>query len=235
MQIASSLPPSPKTSQACTLPLPVPSSTAARCLPDPLAGGKLDALSSASIARQHGLSRPAGQRPPAREVQPTCQIPEPDPRVLQGTLPAAGAASAQPEGCGVAGAALRSWVLAAPQDWAVQLGPGSGCLPAPTEASPSLKDRTADRDHVVLPFWEITRFLGTHGSPPKRGLKPLVLAPHPSQGRRWAVTARANKASPPLQHQPSVVPQPPLPPKVGGRSVAGYDRAGFPPGLKRAG
>ena len=94
MQTASSLPPSPKTSLACTLPLPVPSSTAARHLPELLAGGKPDTLSSSSIARQRGLSRPAGQRPPAREAQSRCRSLEPDPGVLQGTLPAAGAASA---------------------------------------------------------------------------------------------------------------------------------------------
>lgn len=140
-----------------------------------------------------------------------------------------------PGGCGAAGAALRRWVPAAPQGPGPAAGTGLRLLPAPAEASPSLKDGTAGGDHVVLPFWEITRFLGTHGSPPERGPKPLALAPHPSQGRRWAVRARAHKASPPLQHQPSVVPQPPLPPKVGGRSVAGYNSAGFPPGLKRAG
>lgn len=64
MQRASPLPPSPKTSLACTLPLPVPSSTAAHHLPDLLAGGKPGELSSSSAARQHGLSGPAGQRPP---------------------------------------------------------------------------------------------------------------------------------------------------------------------------
>lgn len=125
--------------------------------------------------------------------------------------------------------------LQTPRDWAVQLGWGSGCLPAPTEAAPSQKDGSPGRDYIDLIFWEITCFLGTHGSPPKQGLKPPALALRPNQGRHWAVTACANEALPPLQRQPSVVPQPPLPPKARGCSVAGHDGAGCPPGLQRAG
>lgn len=139
------------------------------------------------------------------------------------------------EGCRVVGAALQSWVSTGPPDGAVQLGQGSGCLPAPTDVALSQKDRTPGRDYIILTFWEITRFLGTRGSPPERGLKPLALALCPNQGRPWAATECANEASPRLQRQPSVVPQPPLPPEVGGCSVAGHRGAAPPAGLVRAG
>lgn len=74
MQTASSLPTAPKTSLACALPLPAPSSIAACHLPGRLTRGMLGRLSSASIAPQHGLSGPLGRDPPARS---TTQMPEP--------------------------------------------------------------------------------------------------------------------------------------------------------------
>lgn len=238
MQTASSLPPAPKTSLACALPLPAPSSIAACHLPDRLARGKLNRLSSASIASEHGLSGPLGRDPPA---QSTTQMPEPGtrPRFAARHPACGGAASARRHAPALAWrgpelpVALRSWVPtvppATPRDWAVQLELGLGNLPAPTKAAASRKDGTPGRDHIILIFWEITCFLGTHGSPPKRGLKPPAL--RPNQGRRWAVTVCANRALP--QHQPSVVPQPPLPPEVSGCSIAGHGGPGFPPGLKR--
>lgn len=227
MQTASSLPLLLKP--PCLSPCPPPPlhATSQTCSPE-------ESRTCSALPVLHnsmGCPDPWAETPPAREAQSRCQSLESDPHVLQGTLPAVGAASAWHHGPTLAWRGLELPVphrgagspqpLRMPRDWAVQRGLGSGYLPAPTEVAPSQKDGTPGRDYVILISWEITCFPGTHGSRPEQGLKPPVLALHPNQGRRWAVTVHASKALP--HHQPSVVPQPPLPPKVSGCSIAGHN------------